>query len=245
MPRIKRWFPVSQDINSDPEVWELTDKFGDWFLRVWLQMLSAADRNEGEIRGDPDWIARSLSGLWNTHSKRYNTEWKANRVRMSFEWMSNKGWIGIESDRITILKYAEYHRTRKHVNSPPNLPNSVSSYKNKKDTVMSDTSDDPESLSVKDLVDSWNAVFSGKLSQVQWPLSKSRQLKASQRLREHSRLDYWQKVFDNIGASPFLLGSNNGTWRCNFDWLVANDSNSLKVWEGQYDAKSKGGNKRT
>lgn len=66
MPRIKRWFHVSHDINSDPEVWELTDRFGDRSLRVWQEILSIAERNDGDI---PGWSAelspqlrRSLAG---------------------------------------------------------------------------------------------------------------------------------------------------------------------------------------
>lgn len=119
MPRIKRWFPVSHDFNRDPEVIELRQTFGDWMAFVWQEMLSISDRNEGKIRGSPDFIAASFTWLWNTNSKRYNTEWKRNKIRMAFEWMSNKHWIGIESDSIRILNHLEYHRSevRKHV--PP------------------------------------------------------------------------------------------------------------------------------
>ncbi|MGH3849124.1 MAG: hypothetical protein ACRDRT_05390, partial [Pseudonocardiaceae bacterium] len=53
MPRIRRWFHISQDINFDPEIWELTETLGDRSLRVWLEVLSIADRNEGAI---PGWL---------------------------------------------------------------------------------------------------------------------------------------------------------------------------------------------
>jgi len=47
MPRIRRWFPVSQDINSDPEVWIMRESIGEKALSIWLEFLSIADRNEG------------------------------------------------------------------------------------------------------------------------------------------------------------------------------------------------------
>jgi hypothetical protein len=53
MPRIRRWFHVSHDLNFDPEVWELTNRLGDRALRVWLEILSIADRNNGMV---PGWL---------------------------------------------------------------------------------------------------------------------------------------------------------------------------------------------
>lgn len=44
MPRIKRWFPVSHDINHSPTVRQLVKRFGAPGLRVWLEILSIADR---------------------------------------------------------------------------------------------------------------------------------------------------------------------------------------------------------
>lgn len=37
-------------------------------------------------------------------------------------------------------------------------------------------------------------------------------------------------------ATPFLCGEGPTGWCANFDWLVANDTNYLKVLEGRYDA---------
>src|SRR6266576_595692 len=61
MPRVKRWFPVSHDINTDIEVWELTDQFGLTGLRAWLEILSIADRNDGELPGTWELYPRMLA----------------------------------------------------------------------------------------------------------------------------------------------------------------------------------------
>lgn len=130
MPRIKRWFNVSHEINSDPEVWELTDTFGDWLLRVWLQMLSIGDRNEFRIKGERRWIESRMATLWRSNSRRYGTEWRRNRVSMALDWMVNKGWIRFESDGIFICNQAKYNIARgtkeipvgKPIASPPSSP---------------------------------------------------------------------------------------------------------------------------
>lgn len=44
MPRIKRWFPVSHEINHSGTMRDLMREFGLPGLRVWLEILSIADR---------------------------------------------------------------------------------------------------------------------------------------------------------------------------------------------------------
>jgi hypothetical protein len=53
------------------------------------------------------------------------------------------------------------------------------------------------------------------------------------RLRKNPDLEYWKKVFQGVSESPFLRG-DNGTFKATLDWLIKNDTNSQKVYEGQY-----------
>ena len=62
MPRIKRWFPVSHDINSDPEIWEMRRLIGEKSLSIWLELLSIGDRNGGELSGCYEELTRSIAG---------------------------------------------------------------------------------------------------------------------------------------------------------------------------------------
>lgn len=125
MPPIKRWFPVSQNINSDPEVWELTDKFGDRALRVWLEMLSWSDRNEGLLKGKIEWWTQSLMSVYHCHNPRWYRR-DLERLQKAIRWMSERGWIalrsasdGYQSDvregsetALVVLNYAKYHKQR-------------------------------------------------------------------------------------------------------------------------------------
>jgi hypothetical protein len=113
MPPIKRWFPVSHDINSDPEVVALTDAYGLTGLKVWLELLSIGDRNEGVIGSDLDSIVRSLSIKCNSTQS---------RVRLVCDWIVTRLWVDCDST-VRLHNYAKYHRTREPISNPPDLPN--------------------------------------------------------------------------------------------------------------------------
>lgn len=46
----------------------------------------------------------------------------------------------------------------------------------------------------------------------------------------------FREAVARAAATPFCRGAGPGGWIANFDWLVANDTNYLKVLEGRYDA---------
>lgn len=121
MPRIKRWFPVSHEINRDPELWALEAKHGSKVLRVWLELLSIADRNDGEIPGSAEAVANGIA---------WQVRLKTGKCLTIIRAIMDAGWahIGTISDeqrtddcqRILVTNYAKYHRTREQNSSPPN-----------------------------------------------------------------------------------------------------------------------------
>lgn len=46
----------------------------------------------------------------------------------------------------------------------------------------------------------------------------------------------FREAVRRAAATPFLCGAGPAGWRANFDWIIANDTNYLKVLEGRYDA---------
>lgn len=42
------------------------------------------------------------------------------------------------------------------------------------------------------------------------------------------------EAFIKIGQSSFLLGKNNRSWKVDFDWLIENDTNIIKICEDKY-----------
>ena len=80
----------------------------------------------------------------------------------------------------------------------------------------------------------WNRDFADRLATIRLPLSDSRKRKLRLRLQEHPEEDFWDTVFTNIGQSKFLIGNGSQGWKCTFDFLIENDTNCVKIAEGQY-----------
>lgn len=99
-----------------------------------------------------------------------------------------------------------------------------------------------DALRPEDLAEAWNEHCAPLGLPAVRELSASRRKKALLRLGEHPRAEWWSAVFANIRASPFLRGLKGGSngsahpgWRATFDWLIENDTNGVKVFEGKYN----------
>jgi hypothetical protein len=111
MPRYTRFFPVSHDINADTEVWELTDKFGMTGLRAWLEILSIADRNEGQ-----------LPGLWSDYPRLLSARCKSTTRHLVDACQFITRWLVVDSQGTArVANYWKYHRRREPNQRPPNL----------------------------------------------------------------------------------------------------------------------------
>lgn len=92
-----------------------------------------------------------------------------------------------------------------------------------------------EKITVDDIVQGWNGICGTKgFSKVE-RLSPDRRSKINSRLKIHKDVEFWQKVFNKIVRTPFLMGKNDRKWKVTFDWLFSNDENSIKIYEGNYE----------
>ena len=69
-------------------------------------------------------------------------------------------------------------------------------------------------------------------------LTDSRKKKLLARLQEQGKENII-KAIDIASESDFLKGKNDRNWKMDFDWLIANDTNIVKVLEGKYCNKTK------
>lgn len=69
-------------------------------------------------------------------------------------------------------------------------------------------------------------------------LTDSRKKKLLARLQEQGKENII-KAIDIASESDFLKGKNDRNWKMDFDWLIANDTNVVKVLEGKYCNKTK------
>ena len=85
-----------------------------------------------------------------------------------------------------------------------------------------------------EFMDAWNSLNFG-LAKIK-SLSGDRKRRIASRLKEAS-LDDWIYAMKKIGDSRFLCGENNSGWKVDFDWLIENETNRLKIIEGKYESK--------
>lgn len=71
-------------------------------------------------------------------------------------------------------------------------------------------------------------------------ITKDRQTKLRARLEEagaktsQEAMEWVRDILRLILGTPFLLGENKRGWKADFDWLIANATNWVKVREGKY-----------
>lgn len=118
MPRIKRWFPVSHDINADPEVWTLRRSIGEKALSVWLELLSISDRNEGFLLS-PDTPETEVSSAYQSLLRSVSGKCQSTvtKVLAVSDFAHSRMWL--VSDPIPrVRNYAKYHRTEERKKLP-------------------------------------------------------------------------------------------------------------------------------
>ena len=65
-------------------------------------------------------------------------------------------------------------------------------------------------------------------------LTASRRDKLNTRLKEKAFRENYKQVFEIISKTDFLQGKNDRKWKADFDWIIDNDKNYVKVLEGKY-----------
>lgn len=112
----------------------------------------------------------------------------------------------------------------------------------KEDTTMSKQDFDTKITSED--VSSFVSLYRSILPMLRQPLQKvtmRRRNKIVARLKEMGGLKTAEEVFRRIAASDFMTGrikgANGTAWKPDIDWIIANDTNWVKVLEGKYDNK--------
>lgn len=96
-----------------------------------------------------------------------------------------------------------------------------------------------DNVPYREIVNLWNLTCTSlpkvvSLSQKRKTQIKSRCKNWKKQLGREDYLVFAGELFHKIEQSDFLTGRSKTSWRADFDWIFKNDSNWLKVWEGNY-----------
>ena len=106
---------------------------------------------------------------------------------------------------------------------PSNTPKKVKKEEESKETT----------IPYDEIFVSYNKICGVKLSKV-LKLSNSRKAKIKTRFEEIKSLEGFIELFNKVILIPFCCGDNDRNWSADFDWLIENDTNWVKVMEGKY-----------
>jgi len=117
MPVPKRYFHLSQEINTDPEMWQFTSEFGDRSLRTWLQILAILDRSANQWRVSGDWLG-TLSRM---------VRQSVANVSRQIRWLTENQWLLVRetaADGSPVVfearNWTKYNRTQEQKGSRTN-----------------------------------------------------------------------------------------------------------------------------
>ena len=102
---------------------------------------------------------------------------------------------------------------------------------NENETVTKRTTKDILYMSI---VEQWNQFAEqNKLSKI---ISLSKERKAKLKVRcEMETFKAFSAILEATDGQDFLFGKEGESWKLNFDWLIVNDTNHLKILEKKYE----------
>jgi len=89
-----------------------------------------------------------------------------------------------------------------------------------------------ENINYNEIVNKYNSICKS-LPKIE-KLTESRKKKIKIRFFEIGGYEGFEKLFNLVESTPFLKGDNKQQWKADFNWLIENDTNYVKVLEGKY-----------
>ena len=100
------------------------------------------------------------------------------------------------------------------------------------------------SLSQSQVLELYHKILPELPRVVKWTNTRKTKMRTCLLDKERQSIDFWEKYFNKVKNTPFLLGENNHGWKADLEWLIK-ESNLIKVLDGKYDRNGKGNNGST
>ncbi len=91
----------------------------------------------------------------------------------------------------------------------------------------------------KTFIETWNSILNTKIK-----ITPGRTKHLNKRVKEKEFTENFELICKKISQSNFLMGkipsAQHKDWKATFDWIIKNEENYVKVFEGNYDNKLQG-----
>jgi hypothetical protein len=238
-----KWYKHFTDSLSDPFIEELMDNFSHagyvaWFGLIEIICKENGNKLTGKLEISPTYLKRKLR-ISSAKLKQIFSFCSTNgKLLFDFsqeKWSFDFPKVAEIKDNYTKDLQVASKKPSKHKEEEVEVE--VKAEEEKKKTKKPSV---VPSISIQGLADGWNEIVATEdgFKKVT-KLTDDRKKRIRARLRTHPEEEFWNKVLNKIPRVPFLSGKNDRKWRADFDFLIKNDENALKIYEGKYDADKK------
>lgn len=255
-----KWIKIVTDIFDDEKVLLIESlPEADSIIVVWFKLLClAGKKNNSGVFLLNDRIPYTDEMLATIFRRSINT------IRLALKTFESFGMIEMVNNTITIPNWSkhqtldqleerkeymrEYMRGYREkqkllasgkckVNSKANV-NSLEGEEDKEEDIEEDIERDKDKNKINwsNILESWNNLPDS--------INKIRTISGTRRDKVKTRMKNLNlteedilKAIEKIKESNFLQGQNDRNWTIKFDWLFKNDTNIMKLLEGNYDNK--------
>lgn len=216
----------------------------DWYddantFRLFIHLLLMANSKEAKWRGITIKRGEYLTGRKVLADELKLTE---QEIRTSLKHLENTQEIVIQSTNrfsiISICKYEDYQTTQpatQPTNPQQSTNNQPASNHKQEGEERKEEKEISSFMSAEEFVGLYHQLCP-MLNKVK-VVSGKRKAKINLRIREMSDIQTIQTMLNKLNKSNFCNGQNERKWKADMDWLIANDTNWAKVYEGKYDNK--------
>jgi len=173
-------------------------------------------------------IGQTIGQLWNSIQDKFIKDDKGLFYNERLELEKNKRQNYTESRKNNKLGNNQY--TNQSTKDRGHMTEHMEDENEDRDKDVIETVNKNEK-EISNILEFWNSLADRlKITKLR-SLTKSRLVKYRKRVKEGLMIEDLESA---IKEQPFLTGDNDRGWMVSFDWLVANDTNWVKVIEGKY-----------
>ena len=201
--------------------------------------------------GDPAYFCKALTDVgfldkdeggtysihdWKDHQPfAYYAEERSFRAKRAImiRWAKRDAKITEESKGDNTDSIRDVYDQKSECNTPSPSPYPIPSPNPKKTSLSSSQMTVPQN----EIVELYHRILPELPPVKHWTEERQKNLRA--RWKEETKrqsLDWWEKYFEHVRESPFLMGNGNKKWQPNLEWFVKK-TNLVNVIEGKYHNK--------